>query len=146
MGRQFEVRDSVLSLRGAAHYEGAPLTEAELEGIDVGRLLRIGSIVEVDGIPGEGVGERESGRGGEPRTSNLEPRTSGEGDSVGAEELALLTKAQIYDLAIKAGVEPDGLKKLRKDDLIQFVLDAYQVAAEAEQSLVASEQSPVISD
>lgn len=123
MSEVYEVRDTILTglpefneagerigVRGVG--EGALLTPEELEGIDIERLLRLGSIAKIE----EGAAAAEE----EPKPLTAE------------EELRELTKAQIFDLAIKAGATPDDLKKLKKDELIAVVIAAWDAAVNAE--------------
>ena len=128
MSEVYEVRDTILTglpefneagerigVRGVG--EGALLTPEELEGIDIERLLRLGSIAKIE----EGAAAAEE----ELQAETEKPKTR-------EEELGLLTKAQIFDLAIKAGATPDDLKKLKKDELIAVVIAAWDAAVNAE--------------
>lgn len=103
----YKVNDTILILRGRSVPEGAPLTDADLEGIDVERLLRLGSIVE---------------------TADAEEQAAEDGGEDAAADLNALTKAELVELA--KPLEIEGFAKLSKGDMISAIQAAWDAQIE----------------
>lgn len=106
----YKVNDTILILRGRSVPEGTPLTDADLEGIDVERLLRLGSIVEASDA------EEQAAEDG------------GEGAAEPIMDLNALTKAELVELA--KPLEIEGFAKLSKGDMISAIRAAWDTKVE----------------
>ena len=120
MSEVYQVRDTMLTGLPNLNAEGkrVPGTRAvgektilqphELEGIDIDRLIRLGSIVKIE-------------------TPEPEPAA----EHLGADELMELTKAKVFDLGLKAGIDADDMKGLNKTKLVTKVIEAWDSVGQA---------------
>jgi len=134
---KYQVRDTVLMLPqfgpGGVRLgcnrdvrEGAVITDVDLEGVDVERLLAVGSIVC--------LGEDDSA----------------EDEDIGSVELEQLTKAKLEDLADKAGLQINPAK-MKKAEMIAAIRKHWDgqiegVAVEADEVAEANSEAETASD